>query len=122
VQKYGALRITAYALTSGSVMYFPFGLYRAMHFDYSLATPAAWGSIAYMAIGLSFVVYVLWYWLLKHLEASRIAVWHNVQPVLATAIAYFFLGEPLGWPFVIGGLVTITGVLITELPVRNGVS
>ncbi|RME24893.1 MAG: EamA family transporter, partial [Candidatus Zixiibacteriota bacterium] len=67
VQKYGALRITAYALTSGSVMYFPFGLYRAMHFDYSLATPAAWGSIAYMAIGLSFVVYVLWYWLLKHL-------------------------------------------------------
>ena len=115
VRKYGALRITAYSLTAGSVMYFPLGLYRAIQFDYSQTTLAAWGSVAYMAIGLSFVVYVLWYWLLKYMEASRIAVYHNIQPVVATAIAWYFLGEPIGWPFVIGGTVVIAGVLITEV-------
>ena len=35
VEKYGAVRITAYAIIIGSVIYFPFGLYRALNFDYS---------------------------------------------------------------------------------------
>ena len=115
VRKYGALRLTAYALTSGTIMYFPFGVYRAWQFDYSQTTIADWGSVVYMAVGLSFVVYVLWYWLLKHMEVSRIAAYHNIQPVVATAVSYYFLSEPLGWPFVIGGVVVIGGVLLAEL-------
>lgn len=114
VRKYGALRITAYALSSGSALYFPFGLYHAMRFDYSGVTFAAWGSVVYMAVGLSLVVYVLWYWVLKYMEASRIAIFHNVQPVLATVIAALWLGEQLTGTFIIGGLVVLTGVLIAE--------
>ena len=114
VRKYGALRLTAYALTSGSVLYFPFGLYHAMRLDYSAVTIAAWGSVAYMAIGLSLVVYVLWYWVLKYMEASRIAVFHNVQPIFATVVAALWLGEQLTETFVIGGLIILTGVLIAE--------
>lgn len=115
VRKYGALRLTAYALAIGSAIYLPFGYFWAARYDYSQATLAAWGSVAYMAIGLSGIVYVLWYWLLKHLDASRIAVYHNVQPVIATAVAYAFLGESIGLPFIIGGAAVIAGVLITEL-------
>ena len=114
VQRYGALRVTAYALTTGTIMYLPFGLYRAITFDYTGVTLWAWGSVAYMAIGLSLVVYVLWYWLLKHMAVSRIAVWHNAQPVLASVIAYFLLHEPLGWSFVVGGATVIVGVLLAE--------
>lgn len=114
VRKYGALRITAYALSSGSALYFPFGLYHAIRFDYSGVTFAAWGSVVYMAVGLSLVVYVLWYWVLKYMEASRIAIFHNVQPVLATVIAALWLGEQLTGTFIIGGLVVLTGVLIAE--------
>ena len=114
VRKYGALRLTAYALASGSALYFPFGIYQAMRFDYSGVTLAAWGSVAYMAIGLSFVVYVLWYWVLKYMEASRIAIFHNVQPVIATVVAALWLGEHLTGTFVIGGLVVLAGVLIAE--------
>ena len=115
VKKYGALRTTAYALGLGSAMYFPFGLYFAFNFDYSQANLWAWGSVVYMAVALSAVVYVIWYWLLKYLDASRIAVYHNVQPIIASAVAYFFLGEALSTGFVLGGLVVISGVLVTEL-------
>jgi drug/metabolite transporter (DMT)-like permease len=121
VRKYGALRTTAYAISIGSLMYFPFGLYRAIEFDYSQTNLAAWGSVVYMAIGLSTIVYVIWYWLLKYLDASRIAVWHNVQPVIATAVAYAFLAEPVTIPFVVGGLVVLAGVLTSELPSRSRV-
>ncbi len=115
VQKYGALRMTAYALAIGSAVYLPFGLHFALQYDYSQATLAAWGAVAYMAIALSVVVYVLWYWLLKYLEASRIAVYHNIQPLIASAVAYAFLGESLSTAFLIGGAVVIAGVIITEL-------
>ena len=115
VRKYGAMRVTAYALASGSALYFPFGAYRALSFDYSGVTYGAWLSVLYIALGTSGVVYILWYWVLKYLEASRIAVFHNIQPVFASAVAYFFLNEPLGWPFVIGGVVVIAGVVITEV-------
>jgi drug/metabolite transporter (DMT)-like permease len=53
------------------------------------------------------------------MEASRVAVYHNVQPVIASAIAYVALGESIGWAFVIGGITVIGGVLITELPTKE---
>ena len=115
VQKYGALRVTAYAAAAGSAMYLPFGLFCAIRFDYSQSTLAGWGTVVYMAIGMSVVVYVLWYWLLKQLDASRIAVYHNIQPVIAVAVAHVFLGEPVGTVFVIGGLVVLAGMFITEV-------
>lgn len=115
VEKYGAFRVTAYALASGSVMYLPFGLYSAYQFDYSQSTLTAWGSVLYLAIGTSVIAYVMWYWVLKYMEASRIAVFHNLQPVIAAGVAYFWLNEPLGWSFIVGGSIALGGVLIAEL-------
>ena len=114
VLKYGALRVTAYALASGSALYFPFGLYRAIVFDYHVPTFGAWLTVIYAALGVSVTAYVLWNWLLKHMEATRIAVFHNLQPVVAAGTAAIFLGEPIGWPFILGGIIVLTGVLITE--------
>jgi len=115
VEKYGALRITAYALATGSALYFPFGLYRALVFDYSRATPGAWGAVAFMALGMSVLLYVLWYWVLKYMDASRLAIWHNLFPVISVIVAYFALGEPLTTAFVLGGIVVLVGVIIAEV-------
>ena len=115
VQKYGALRVTAYALASGSLIYFPFGLYQSLRYDYSQATLAAWASVVYLAVGLSMFMYVLWYWVLKHMEASRLAVYHNVQPVIATIIACVWLGEQVDTLFMVGATVVLAGVVVTEL-------
>lgn len=114
-RKYGALRVTAYALASGTALYLPFGLYRALQYDYSQATLAAWGSVLYLALGLSVVVYVLYYWLLKYMDASRLAVYHNTQPVIATIVAWLILGETITTIFLIGGAIVLAGVLTSEL-------
>ncbi|NIM13227.1 MAG: EamA family transporter [Candidatus Aminicenantes bacterium] len=115
VFKYGAFRVTAYTLASGSALYFPFGLYRALIFDYTAAAFGAWLTVIYVALGVSVTAYVLWYWVIKYLEATRVAVFHNLQPVIASVIAFIFLGEPIGWAFIIGGAVVLTGVIITEI-------
>lgn len=115
VQKYGAIRITAYSLVSGSIMYLPFGLYAAIKFDYTQAPIESWLAVVYMAIGTSLVAYILWYWVLKYLEASRIAVFHNLQPFIAAGVANIWLNEPLGTAFIIGALVAILGVVVAEV-------
>lgn len=115
VQKYGALRITAYALASGSALYMPFGIYRAVTFDYSQVTLGGWGAVAFMALGMSVALYVLWYWVLKYMDASRLAIWHNLFPVLSAIVAYFTLGEPLTAAFVGGGILILAGVTINEV-------
>ncbi|MBU1699457.1 MAG: DMT family transporter [Candidatus Eisenbacteria bacterium] len=121
VMKYGAIRVTAYALTFGAISYLPFGLYRAITFDYTPVPMKAWIALLWVALGTSVISYLLWYWVLKQTEASRVAAYHNVQPIIAASAAYFILGEPLGIPFVIGGLIVLVGVLITELrPHRKG--
>jgi len=115
VEKYGAIRITAYALISGSIMYLPFGFYHAARFNYSTVPFSAWWSVVYMAVGTSIVAYILWYWVLKYIEASRIAVFNNLQPIIASSVAYFWLNEPIGIYFIIGGIITLAGVIIAEL-------
>jgi drug/metabolite transporter (DMT)-like permease len=115
VRKYGAFRVTAYALSSGTCLYLPFGFYQASKLDYTSTTAGAWLAVLYMAIAVSIVAYVMWYWVLKHIEATRMAVFHNIQPVIASAMAYVWLGEPLGWTFIIGGVIVLAGVIVAEI-------
>ena len=114
-EKYGAIRVTAYSLAGGAVMYLPFGVYQASKFDYSQGTVGAWLSVVYMAIGTSVIAYILWIWVLKHISASRLALFSNFQPVIATAVAFLMLGERPGPAFFVGGAIVLIGVLITEI-------
>jgi len=114
VEKYGAFRVTAYSLASGTVVYFPFGLYRFIVADLSQINLYGWLSILYVAILTSVVSYSIWYWLLKYMEASRLSVITNFQPVVAGILGFYILGESLSFPFVIGGLIILAGVTITQ--------
>ncbi len=119
VEKYGALPATAYSIAFGTVMYFPFGIWQAGHCDYSLAGPTHWLSVLYMAIGASVIMYVVWMWLLKQMEASRLAVFANIQPLIAVVAAWLMLGETVGWMFVLGGATVLAGVILAETRGRN---
>lgn len=114
VEKYGAFRITAYALASGAAMYFPFGLYRFVAADMSKVDTYGWLSILYIAIVTSVIGYSIWYWLLKHMEASTAAVLVNIQPIIAGILGFYLLSETISLPFVIGGVIILTGVTVTQ--------
>lgn len=113
-QKYGALKVTGLSLTYGSLAYFPFGIYSVINGDYSGVTWSGWFSVFYMAIVISIISYVLWYWILKYMEASRVAVIQNIQPIIATGVAVLILSEPISRNLIIGGMIVIAGVLLTE--------
>ena len=114
VEKYGALKVTAYGLGTGTLIYFPFGLYRFLAVDLSRVDTLGWISLLYISILTSVIGYVIWYWLLKYMEASRVSVLVNIQPVIASIVGFYLLQEPITIPFLIGGLIILTGVTITQ--------
>lgn len=115
VQKYGAFKVTTYATVTGTISYIPFGVIQSWEVDILAIGLSGWLAIIYMGSALSVVAYVLWYWTIRHHDVSRIAPFHNFQPVIATIVAYYWLDEAISGNFILGGLLVIAGVLVVEL-------
>ncbi len=114
LRKYGPLAMTAYALSIGTAIYLPFGIYLAWHFDFTQVSTAGWGGLLYIALATSVVGYSIWYWALARMEAIKLAIFQNIQPVAGTALSVVFVGETLGIYFFLGGILILGGVLLTQ--------
>ncbi len=114
IKKYGALTMTAYSLAVGTALYLPVGAYFALKFDYSTVPVAGWLSLLYIAILTSVIAYTIWYWALGKMEASKLSIFQNLQPIIAAILSVAFFGESFGWDFYIGGSMVIAGVILTQ--------
>jgi drug/metabolite transporter (DMT)-like permease len=58
--------------------------------------------------------YLIYYYALAKISASRIATFQYLQPVFASVMAVVLLGEHLGPAVLTAGAVIFTGVFVTE--------
>lgn len=114
VVKYGALQTISLAAFLGGIMLFPFGLLSASEFNFSSLNSADWLGILYLGIGTSVISYVMWYYALRRIEASKLAVFSNGQPIVAALLSIAFLHYSITDVFLIGGTITVTGVVMTQ--------
>lgn len=112
--RYGAVAFTGFSLLFGSILYLPLGLVASRPGAFAALSAAAWGSVAYLVLITSVVCYVLFYWALAREEASRVAIWSNLQPVFTAVLAWALYGERLTAPFLAGGAMVLAGVVLTE--------
>jgi len=75
-----------------------------------------WGAVVFMAVGSSITAYGLWYSLLRKYDVNRVVPLTLIAPVLAVFLAVLILGEPLTLRIVVGGLITIGGVAMIQVP------
>lgn len=115
ILKYGALRTTSAMMICGAVMFSPIGLISASQFPFSELNGLHWGGVLYLAIGTSIIGYLLWYHALSRIEASKVAVFSNAQPVFATILSLIFLDYTITPVFVIGSIITIFAIYITQV-------
>ena len=69
------------------------------------------GAVVYLAVCGSAVTFTLYYWLLAHIPAKRLALVAYVIPVEAVALGTF-VGEPLTGRIVVGAALVIVGVAL----------
>ncbi|HEX4824594.1 MAG TPA: DMT family transporter [Candidatus Polarisedimenticolaceae bacterium] len=75
-------------------------------------TPATIGSLAYLSVCGSAVTFTLYYWLLRHVRANRVALIAYLTPVIAVVTGVVALHEHFTVRFLIGGLLVIAGVAV----------
>lgn len=114
VKKYGALKVTAYTYLLGTATFIPVALWRLPSFEFERVTFVGWGALLYMVFLTSVFAYVIWHWFFRRLEASKVAVLTNLQPVLTGLIVWMLQKEPPNPIFWVGTAFTLIGLYITE--------
>lgn len=120
VATYGAVYSTALTFFTGYLLYnalffiipVPFDSHPLFASDTSIHL---WLQLVYLGVVTSAVGYVLWYYALTHMDASRVSVFNNLQPIFTTILAFLIFGTQPTMFFAIGGIIVLTGLIITQL-------
>ncbi|HEX5724763.1 MAG TPA: EamA family transporter, partial [Longimicrobiaceae bacterium] len=111
VQRYGALRTTAWTLWVGALGLLVVGAPSLAAQEWRGIEPAAWGGVVFSALFAIGLAYLIWYRGVEKIGNTRTAIFSNLTPVVAMAAAALLLGErPSGWAL-LGAALTITGVM-----------
>lgn len=69
----------------------------------------------YMALLSGTAAYALWVRGQKSIEISEAGLFAYLMPLFSTPLGVFWLGEKITPPFIVGGLLIATGVIIAEI-------
>ncbi len=76
--------------------------------------PAAWGTIAALAVFSTVLPSVFFLMGLIRLGPVRVAIVSTVEPFLTALLAVVVLGQPLKWPTIAGGALIIGAVVLLQ--------
>jgi len=112
--KHGGLTINTFAFLGGGLVLLPVIAWESLSFSYTHVAPAGWLSLLYMAAFPSAVAYLIFYYALTYIPASRVGSFSYLQPILATILGVLLLGDHISSALVLGGALVLTGVFLTE--------
>jgi len=112
LKRYDPIAFTTYAMTAGTLFMLIFlpGLPGAI----ARAPLEATLSVAYLGVFPGAIAYSTWTYALSRMPASRLATTLYIAPVLAIAIAWLWIGEIPTILSLMGGAITLAGVILTN--------
>jgi drug/metabolite transporter (DMT)-like permease len=113
-KQHSGITMNTFAYAGSGVALLPLTWYVSQAVDITSFTWRAWLSIAYMAIFSSVMGYLILYWALRWMPASRVSTFTYAQPVMATTLGILLLHETPGASLYMGGALVLTGVLVSE--------
>lgn len=81
--------------------------------DIHLTSPVIM-SLAFNGIGVAFLAFLLWFWLLTHYKASQLGILSFMTPVLGVLLGSWWLDEQIESNFIIGAGLIIAGILLVS--------
>ena len=77
-------------------------------------SPVAWGSLAFQVVVVSFASYLVWFWLIRHYPATRIASFPMLTPVFGLILGSLLLAEPITARLLIALATVAAGILLVN--------
>ena len=108
------LHIGAYTMLGGALVTVTAGLPGLLVTPWSTLPLAVYGALLYSGAIAMVVAYLIWYHGVKVIGPTRTSMYSNVQPVIAMAVAWMFLGElPTAWQLA-GCALVMSGLLLAR--------
>ena len=77
-------------------------------------SPLAWGSMGFQIVIVTAFSYLLWFWLIGHYPATRLASFTLLTPVFGLVLGALLLGEAITTRLVIALLAVATGIVLVN--------
>jgi len=114
IRRIGPRLATSGSMLLGVMMLLPFFLAQRAWRDLPQLSATGWIALLFLGIGCSALGYLFWYGALEHIEASRVAALLYAEPLVTFAAAALLLGERVSAITVIGGVIVLVSVLLTQ--------
>ena len=117
--RYNAMTVTAYAMIFGTLLLVP-----AVFFEDASSAMARMRTdtvmlVLFLGIFGGAIGYFLWTFALTRLSPTQVAVYVNLNPMIATLLGVTLLGEKLTGVFIAGLVAVLGGVLLVNLRGRG---
>ncbi|MFI5211758.1 MAG: DMT family transporter [Ignavibacteria bacterium] len=112
IEKYGALKTSAFVFLLGSFFYIPLFVYDLPNLSFEKVTYMGIIGFLYLSIIVAYLAYFVWYYALKRIAVSKLTTLSNISPLLTVLFSVIFLGEHISLFFLIGSSITLLGVFI----------
>ncbi len=107
---YSAMGTTFWGVAIFAVLMLPLLPFTIQATDLKTAGVSAWAAVLYLAIGVTIIGYILWYWALGSGGIARVGLIQFMQPVSGVILAWFLLGEMLSTSFLFASVIIFIGV------------
>lgn len=108
------LTAVSWSCIIGTVMLLPAALMDGLVGEILHARFIDWVCIVYLGALATGLAYFWYYQAISVIGASRAGIFINTVPVFAVVMGFFLLGEPVHLTLLLGGLMVVTGVYLTN--------
>lgn len=108
------IHLSSITMASGAAFLSIAALPVLRHMDFATVGAAEWGAVVYAGIGALVIAYLLYYRGVKVLGPTRTAMYGNLQPLIALAVAWVSLGENPTAFQILGAALIMSGLLLSR--------
>ncbi len=116
--RYDSISMNLFNYLAGATIVLPVGVYEAARLTRTQAWHAVawegWAALLFMVIFASVIAYLIYFWMLRHMAASRLGAFSYLHPLLTTVLGMAVLGEHLTRSLLVGGALVLSGVFLIE--------
>jgi drug/metabolite transporter (DMT)-like permease len=109
---YSAMGTTFWGVAIFALLMLPLLPFTIQTIDLKTVGVSAWAAVLYLAIGVTIMGYMLWYWALGSGGIARVGLIQFMQPVSGVILAWLLLGEMLSPRFLVASVIIFAGVWV----------
>jgi drug/metabolite transporter (DMT)-like permease len=115
----GPATVTAYAMLFGTLLLLPWALVEGLALAVGRLHGRILALVVFVGVPGGAVAFLLWTWARSRLSPTRVAVYVNLNPMVAAVLGVLLLAERRTGPFLLGFAAVVGGVLLVNWPGRR---